>query len=246
MTLKRKRILRSSQSGPSGVVAIYKPAPSYKRRRAGPFVPGRHRVGGNYGRWTGRGAEYKFIDFSLDDAVVAATSTITSTIHTIPAGYTESTRIGRKCTLTNIHWKYRCYLPETLAAANPIQCDAVRIILYQDKQCNGAAAVATDILETDNYQSFRNLANSGRFIIHLDKIVTVNHTGIGITAATTYSTTEVTRNGKFNKKLNIPLEFDGVNGTIGETKSNCLGVLLISNNGVAGFESNIRLRFSDQ
>ncbi len=239
--LKRKR-------GPFGGGNYYKPtAGSYKKRRmSGPSViPGKTRVGGYYGRYAGRDGELKFHDVDLDDAIVSATGTMTASINLIPQGTTEKTRIGRKCTLRNISWRYQCDLPLRDAVATPQQPDTVRIILFNDKQCNGATATNTDILETADFQSFRNLSNSGRFNILMDKLVTLNYTTFASDGAGVVSNCAVIREGTFFKSLTLPLEFSGITGAITEIRSNNLGVLIISSEGQAGFESKIRLRYSD-
>ena len=50
----------------------------------------------------------------------------------------------------------------------------VRIIVYLDRQCNGAAAGVTDLLESASYLSFRNLANQSRFKFLYDKTIPIN------------------------------------------------------------------------
>ncbi len=248
MSVSRKRKGRSEFARDAQALAIYRPLPSYKRRKMGPraFVPGRDRVGGFYGRYAGRGGELKFHDVDLDDAVVAATGTVTATVNIIAQGTTESERIGRKCTLKSILWKYQVNIPEVDGAGDPAAGDATRIIMFMDKQANGATAAVTDVLESADFQSFRNLANSGRFQILLDKLVTLNYATAASLAGGTIDQSNVQRNGSFYKKCNIPIEFSGVTGAIGEIRSNNIGVLLISDAGLSGFASKIRLRFSDQ
>ncbi len=59
------------------------------------------------------------------------------------------------------------------------------------------------------------------------------------------SNSEVRQDYTFFKKVKIPLEFSAGTGAITEIRSNNLFVLLISEAGAAGFESKMRLRFSD-
>ncbi len=243
----RKRKAGSSAANP---IVIYDRAGAgsgYKRRKVGgrAFVPGRDRVGGYYGRYAGRGGELKFHDVDLDDVVVDAAGTVTATVNIIAQGVTESQRVGRKCTLRSINWKYQVNIPEVDGAADPAAGDATRVIMFLDKQANGATATVTDILESADFQSFRNLANSQRFTILHDKMVTLNYNTAASLSANTIDQSNVQRNGSFFKKCNIPLEFSGTNGTIGEIRSNNLGVMLISDAGLSGFASKIRLRFSD-
>ena len=191
--------------------------------------------------------ELKFLDVATDDAVVAAGATIQNagTQNLIVQGITENQRIGRKCTIRSIHWKYRVDLPEVGPVASPNTIDEVRVILYWDKQANKLTAAGTDVLETATPRSFRNLANAGRFVILLDKLHTLNWTTLASDAAGAYRQAEVVREFSFNKQCNIPIEFSGADGTMDEITSNNIGVLLIGTNGAAGFLSTMRLRFSD-
>ncbi len=235
-------------------MAAYQPV--YKRKRdvgsasalvLGPYRPPRpvKRARAMAPRRQGFSGELKFHDVALDDAVIASGGNITPTINIIPQGVTEIQRIGRKCTLRSVHWKYRVDLPEVNAVATPNTIDEVRVIMYLDKQCNGLTAAATDILETATIRSFRNLANSGRFTILMDRLHVLNWGTLASSVATEVQQAEVVREFSFNKKCEIPIEFNAGNGTLGEIRSNNLGVLLVGLNGTAGFLSSIRLRFSD-
>ena len=51
----------------------------------------------------------------------------------------------------------------------------MRVMLYHDKQANGATAAVLDILESADYQSFNNLVNSGRFRILMDRTYAMNY-----------------------------------------------------------------------
>ncbi len=241
--LKRKQ--RDLAAGK--VVAVYTaPSRPYKRRKQA-FIPGVDRTGGFYGRFSGerRGGELKFHDVDLDDAVIATGGTVTPSINLIAQGVTESQRVGRKCTLRSINWKFRVALNQIDAAGTSSTGDSCRVILFLDKQCNGATATVINVLESANYQSFRNLANSGRFMILQDKLVTINYNTLASDNAGVVSQSPILQNYTFYKKCNIPIEYDNTTGAITEIRSNNLGVLLISEQGTGGFQSKFRLRFSD-
>lgn len=210
----------------------------YRGRKA--WTPGASRTSGYYGRYNTKPTELKFHDVDLDDAVVATGGTIVPTINIIPQGTTEIQRIGRKCTITQIGWKYNYTLPNTDVQTGT--ADVFRMIMYQDKQCNGATATVTGILESADYQSFNNLVNSGRFRTLCDKTFVISSSA-GAYDGTNDEFGVVERHGTFYKKCNIPLEFDDTTGALTEIRSNNLGVLLISKTGLVGFVSKIRLRF---
>ncbi len=238
-TYKRKR------NGAYSAPQTYQPRVA-KRARTTAFRAGRDRVGGFYGRYAGRSGELKFHDVDLDDAVVAGSGTVTDSINKIAQGVTESQRVGRKCTLKAINWRYQLAIDEVVDNATPAQSDSVRIILYLDKQCNGATAAVTDILESDDFQSFRNLANSGRFVVLMDRVHTMNELTLTSTQnADTFDSAQLFIDRQFYKKCNIPLEFSSTTGAITEIRSNNIGVLLVGLNNVARFGSKFRLRFSD-
>ncbi len=219
------------------------------RRPARGRFSGYYRKSGYYGRYNGQGGkpELKFHDVQLDDAVITTSGAITPTVNIIAQDVTESTRVGRKCTIRGIQWRYRLELPEYDAQATAASGDICRVIMYLDKQCNGATATALGLLESDNYLSFNNLANKSRFRILHDKTHVVNYTGMASDGAGLVSGNNVFRNVTFYKKCSIPLEFDdsAATGALTTIRSNNIGVLLITAAGVMGMESKIRLRFSD-
>ncbi len=233
--VRRKAITRRSYRTRTLGRARASRAKSYRRARA--VVPGISRISGYYG-----GIENKFFDQDIDDAVVATGGTIQAagSICNIAQGTTEIQRDGRKCVVNAINWRYSIKVPSN-AAANGF--DTVRVILYLDKQCNGATAAVGDILETDDYQSFNNLANRSRFRILLDRTHTLKQHGAAGNGTTNETLTSMD-NFSFYKKCQIPLEFSSTTGAITELRSNNIGVMLVGHLGTAVFESKMRLRFT--
>ncbi len=202
---------------------------------------------GGFSSGFSQGSETKFHDVALDDAVVAAAGTVTPTINIIPQGVLENERVGRKCVIKKVYWKYTITLPQQDAVAQPASGDAVRAILYVDKQCNGATATVANILASADWQSFRALENTGRFVILMDKTHSINYMGLGSDGAGVVSQAQVQQPHRFFKNCSIPIEFDNSasTGVLTTIRTNNLGVLLIARSGVAGFDSDFRLRFSD-
>jgi len=207
------------------------------------------RTSGYYGRYgPGPGAELKFHDLDIDDAVVASSGSIAqASCNIIAQGTTESTRLGRKLTIKSINWRFQVTLPELDAVADPGPVDAVRVILYLDKQANGATAAVTDILESADFQSFNNLANKSRFRTLMDRTYAINYSNLASDGAGVVSSAGENIQDSFFKKCNIPIEYDntGTDGALTSQRSNNIGLLLISRSNTAGFNSKMRLRFSD-
>lgn len=193
--------------------------------------------------FAGAFGEVKFHDVDLDDAVIGGAA-ITASINLIAQGITEKLRIGRKCRIVTINWRFDINLPEVNGGTDAPSSDITRVIMFWDKSANKATAAVTDILEASDYQSFRNLTNSGRFVMLMDRTYSLNYlTGIGTAADQDYSI--VNQHDTFFKKVNIPIEFTADTGAITEITNNNIGVLLLNKAGVSGFASKIRLRFTD-
>ncbi len=189
--------------------------------------------------------ELKFHDLDIDDAVIATGGNIAEdSVLTIAQGTTESQRIGRKVVVRQISWRMRLSLPATSTPGDT--GDELRVILYLDKQANGATAAVTDILETSDFQSFNNLANTSRFRTLMDHTFSVVSRS-GSFDGTNDQFGEDTQHHTFFKKLNIPIEYDNsvTTGAISSMRSNNIGVLLLSFSGLGGFSSKMRIRFSD-
>ncbi len=189
--------------------------------------------------------ELKFHDLDIDDSVVATGGNIAEdSVLTIAQGTSESTRIGRKVVVRGIGWRFRVSLPLT---SDPQETsDVIRVILYLDKQTNGATATVTGILESNDFQSFNNLANKSRFRTLMDRTYDIVASA-GSFDGTNDQFGENTVSDTFFKNVNIPIEYDNslTTGAITTMRSNNIGVLLLSHSGNAGFASKMRIRFSD-
>ncbi len=246
-SFKRKRA-----GGGYGLTQTYTPRVAKKARYSqghsyaqAPQSTGFYRKSGFYGRFQGRNAELKFHDLDIDDATVASGGTIVEdSCNTISQGVGESNRVGRKCTIKSINWRYLVNIP-TQAGADGSNSDIVRVVLYLDKQANGAAAGVTDIFESDDFQSFRNLSNTSRFQILMDRTHDINVQALAGDGAANDSGDKFI-SGTFFKKCNIPIEYSSTTGAITEVRSNNIGVMVFGTQGLAGLGSKMRLRFSDQ
>lgn len=203
--------------------------------------PGYTRSGGFYGRYSGPNAELKFFDtaisFNIDQTGEVPA---TGQLNLIPQGVTESTRVGRKCTVKSIMGRLDiAYSP----AAAAIAATSAAIYLVLDKQANGAAASASDVFtSTALTQALHNLANSQRFVVLKKWVFALNSTAGATTAYNSF-----VKHIEFYKKCNIPLEFSSTTGAITELRSNNLFLLAGAYNtdDLVGVSGNIRVRFSD-
>ncbi len=211
-------------------------------RRTGPtkFV-----IATRSGRMATSTTELKFHDLDINDAVIAQNGTIAqASCNIIAQGTTESERVGRKCTIRSINWRFQMQLDQDSTNSSS---ETIRVLLYLDKQTNGAAATALNILESDDFQSFNNLSNKGRFLTLMDRQYTLNkQAAAGNGTTNIFAETQV--NDTFFKTVNIPIEFDNSanTGAIGTQRTNNIGLLILGQTGaIASFNSKMRLRFSD-
>lgn len=217
---------------------------SVQRRRL--FRAGYDRTGGFYGRFTS-GGERKFLDVTVDDGVVAIGANVQDAsgqeIVKVPEGNGESNRVGRKIVVTDIMMKGVITILSTETQA--LTSDSIRILLVQDLQCNGAQPSDTDILETATFNSWRNLANSGRFKILMDQAYPMQCASGGGSTGTVYG--ESKKQISFYKKCHIPIEYDNsaTTGAVATVRSNNLVLMYCSDTGNCSIVNNVRIRYTD-
>ncbi len=217
-----------------------------KKRRVRGWRRGSRRVGGYYGRYnkypTRSRAEWKFHDLTVNtSSQFQSTGVVVASMNLIPQGTTERQRIGRKCTVRAIDWRYDVGLATSISTDAD---DVVRIILFVDRQANGATAAVLDILETADYQQHYNLANRGRFRFLMDRTISIAPVAAGGNGTSQDSFVRHIA-GRFTMYLNLPIEFNSTTGALGEIRSNNIGVLFISkSSNRSDFRSFMRLRFT--
>ncbi len=175
------------------------------------------------------------------------------TLTDIVQGVAEQRRVGRKCTITSIHMRLLFEkIASSLSSLNNavIAHETVRIMLYWDKQCNGTAATALQLIETDQYNQFRNLSNSKRFVMLYDRTFSWNFNVVGAGNGTDNDSEIVVKeyNVRVNKKVFIPIEFDNTTGALSGIRSNNIGLIFWGKHGgrmELDSTSRIRLRFID-
>ncbi len=208
--------------------------------------------------------EKKFYDFSLavadltqNGVFAVKTGGVTAdstTLVDIAQGVTENQRIGRKCTITNIYLRMNFQFDfdanaDILTAR--LAREVVRVIVYWDKQCNGAAATAAQLLEgaTPTYNAFRNLANKKRFVFLYDKMFTWSTTviAVGLNASVQSEILQKDYTVKISKKVFMPIEFESTTGAITEIRSNNIGMIFFTKYGarMSVVVSQCRIRFTD-
>lgn len=231
--MKRKGMMSSRPSRP--------PVRKYTRRR---YITTTPRAARQAPPFTVISQEKKFFDSELTTTTVTSAGVILSpSINLISAGTGESQRIGRKCKVTSIHLKGSIVFNDVTDANTT--SDIVRVILYLDKQCNGATAAVADILDlgqTTDVYAFRNLQNSSRFRVLYDKSYSMQSPS-GAFNGTTVTYGEDLKGLKINVDCMHLLEFDASTSAITDLTSNNFGIMAISRNGNCSIDYQTRVRF---
>ncbi len=219
------------------------------------------RRGGNYGRYNKVSAntiqEMKYVDqvFTLAPTL-ASSNTDAVGLAVIPEGTGPSQRIGRKTWIKAIHLNGEIKLPPLTAlttgtgVVDSMRSERMRVMVLVDKQWNGAGSLNPDDVLQDgtSIDSFLNMENVGRYRILLDKRVDLNR----LSASAVFDTpnilsygNEVRRTFKFNIKCNVPIEYDGVTGSVTEQRTNSLHILVVTDSSIllAEFQGTARVRY---
>lgn len=224
--------------------------PEVKRKRA--YSPRAQALGVSrpykrpYKEKKGPVPELKWFDNLLVDQVpISSTGNIHDSINLIPQGEEQSERIGRKVTIKSIEWNFGISRVAVIDATAPVSRDAVRLILYIDKQCNGAAAPILEILQTAFFRSYPKIANEKRFLFLHDETIDLGYDLLASDASNAFSSPAVQLNFKISKKVDFDIEFDDAEVGIEQVMSNNIGVLSITSGGQASLLSYTRIRYTD-
>lgn len=186
--------------------------------------------------------EIKYTDQFLNAGTVTASTDWTGTeldpattncLFAPAPGTAINQRVGRRVNMKSL--KIRGFVNVPAQTNQTVADDGanVRLVVYQDKQTNGAQAQGEDVLTTASAaavvanSAFMNLANLGKFKVWKDKIITLSSPSL------TYDGTNVEQSGiikpfkifiKFTKP--IPVHFNATGGsTVADIVDNSFHVI---------------------
>lgn len=171
---------------------------------------------------------------NIDDAAskwtnLASTWTITC-LNDVVQGTSGTTRIGRKILMKSLICQG--YLTNTSNIA--------RILIVYDKQSNGAAPAATDVLTSNTIFALMNLDNRDRFIVVADIYPFAQSENLAGNDTTTMAY-------YLRRKMNLETIYSGNAGTVADITSGGLFMMTNVNGGTIAGESGItRIRFVDE
>lgn len=193
-------------------------------------------------RSEGGEGELKFLDTALSFTPDTTGEVVaTGQINLVPQGDTESGRDGRKIVVKSIRIRGGVINIDNAAS----KLDAW-MYLVLDRQCNGAAAAATDVLSSTNFgASLPNLANVERFqILKRWRVTCAPAAGVAASFANSSAAFDI------YKKCNIPILFDNsvTTGAITSIRSNNLFLMCgsILGDDLWQVTGTSRIRFTDK
>lgn len=225
---KRKRSMSSTSR---------KSRPSGARSNARAVIARNPRIGGYLG------IENKFIDYEYPYTAIAnkwaggeADPATVNSISAIAAGDGESNRDGRKCTLTSVHIRGDIRFIPASSVSTAQRPSVACVVLVLDTQTNGSQLNAEDVMFEPNddalqAHAFTNLQYSKRFkILHRQvvKLETIAASSPALApSGTGYPMGNIT-NFEINKKLDIPVIFNGTTASVSSITDNSLHVIAVT------------------
>lgn len=188
--------------------------------------PGVTRTTGFYGRYNAGALkpEKKFLDTRVTAKAITGGNLITSdSLIKIAGGTGQSERVGRIVRVKGIHVRGFALRNSTVGT------DGIRVIVYLDTQCNGAAALTTDLFVADDansvpgYNSYLNLVNSRRFRILRDQKIS---SSANFKLSADYGNDF--HHFDFNISTSLDVEYSTNGSAITDIKSNNIGIAVLS------------------
>lgn len=203
------------------------------------------------------GIERKFVDYqTVNDAFTTSWATMedatAKSISAVAVGNTESTRVGRVYHITSVHLRGAVICAAQESDTAPFSDSLCRIVIVHDTQTNAADVTAADIMDegqTDNHFAFRNLQNTKRFRILMDKTIVLrydNMTNEG--GANLFAVGPRVTQWKFNRTFKKPIKVicKGASAVIASITDNSIHVIGITSSvaTAAALSYQSRIRFT--
>lgn len=198
--------------------------------------------------------EKKVSDIAVTQYQVNTTGSFTL-LHAPVPGTDYTQRIGRKTSPKSVYIRGRCQIEAAASSVTNVNAPAqlMRMIVFHDKQPNGAAPAVTDLLNSADPASQLNLNGRDRFKVIKDETFVFDPYIVDttVTAATTNYNKTVENINSFSMVKDVETIFNGGNaGTIADITSGALYMFWIGSNAAGtGTDGNAfvstRVRYFD-
>lgn len=176
--------------------------------------------------------ERKFLDNNITLPATTVATGVLTLLNGCAQGTTAITRVGTRIYMKSVHIRMNLSVNVPTSASTAIRC----LVVY-DKESNGAAPLATDILAQDTSCAANNLYRPGRFTTLMDEFIhPMNGNACG------YFIDRYV-------KIGLPVLFNSGNaGTVADISSGAVYVLINTNSmaytNITG-NTNARIRYTD-
>jgi len=232
---KKKYGSKNKQSAARAAVAAARATLIANRRM--PLAPAR--TGGFWG--TRRTVnELKAIDVDPANYTVISTPSVTL-LNGCAVGTEFTDRIGRKITMKSIFIRGHLIPQDDTSGPNNN-----RLLVVYDKQTNGTAVVATDVLKTAVPASQINLNNRDRFVILYDKCWVQGK--VSNVATQSFASGPNCFKIKLYRKLNLEVQYSGTTAAVSSIATGSVYMIWLSENVAtdgAIAQLSTRIRFTD-
>lgn len=176
--------------------------------------------------------EYKNVDLNIVDEAEPATDAIQGPVllNPLAQGVGNTQRIGRKCTLRSISFRFHTGLQ---AGGGTFTPTARRFIVVYDRNPNGAAPTVPDVFAQTLFYAHQNLSNTDRFLILIDRIFE-GSSSLGQNYGQAY------------RQISLEMSFIGTGATTADIGTGAIWLFHVSTGGAAAvLNFNSRCRFID-
>lgn len=193
--------------------------------------------------------ELKYLRGNIAAHTVLAAGEIHPSLNLVKQGTTNIQRVGRNITVREIslRWVYNLPGVEKSASSPPngLRPDIFRLIVYVDKQANGAAPAVLDIVDVADFTTMYNIQNESRFIFLLDEYWGLNYGQMTSETDDTFSVLFEVKAGDWTRKVNVPITFNDTAGVLTEVTSNNIGMLWFSQYQTIVVQIEHKIRYTD-
>ncbi len=202
------------------------------------------------------GIERKFADFETgSDTFGTSWATMQDgtikCISAVAVGNTESTRVGRVYNITSLHLRGSIETNPTESDTAPLPQTSCRVAIVWDTQTNAAELTPSAVFDegqSDNFLAFRNLQNTKRFRILMDKMWVIRPDMVNEGAQNLFAANAAIINWKFNRTFKKPIKVicSGTSAVIGSITDNSIHVIGVCNQTTTSprMQYQARIRFT--
>lgn len=195
-------------------------------------------------RWKDTGKVWNYYDYTTSQSC-ASTGNVIASVFLITQGDDVQYRTGNRIWVKKLQYHFFLQRSANADLKNNMQAitpNYVRVIIFLDTQCNGAAAGVTDVLDSADWQEFNNIDNSRRFKVLRNIMMRQDITPVYYGTTDYISGNAATSVARGVINMNLPIDYSAAGGAIGNIRSNNIGILVISKEAGSGDTLYVRTR----